>query len=186
MRSAFLVDVKLTLSREDLWEEQNLGQPNTAAKRTASECQFELPFNCAFPVTFKIQCKQYEIPYREVWKQKLRVSITKCEKGFFRWKVYFSFKFQVLAPRGLVFAPATKYARISRAFAFDKSKFLFLCTFLLVALVWLCGSFAENVGNPTKYFLSGFIQSCRTPSRFNSLPCPLGRNTEEQQQVLGP
>ena len=140
-----------------------------------------------FWLRFKIQCKQDEIPYREVGKQKVRVSIRKWDKGLSRWKVYFSFKFQALAPRGLVFAQATRYARISRAFAFDKSKFNFFYTFLLVALVWQLGSFAEKCGKANKdpqmyrpkiFSVWRFIQSCRTPSRFNSLPCSLGRNTD--------
>ena len=46
-----------------------------------------------------------------------------------RSKVYFSFKFQALAPRALVFAPTTKYARISRAFAFDRANLIFFPPF---------------------------------------------------------
>ena len=60
-----------------------------------------------------------------------------------------------------MFAPATKYARISGAFALDKSNFFY--SVLLVALVWMCGSFAEKCGKAyktsctcagKKYFLS--------------------------------
>ena len=57
-------------------------------------------------------------------------------------------KFQALAPRGLVFAPATKYARISGALALDKSKFFYAV--VLVALVWLCDSFAAKCGKVKK------------------------------------
>ena len=61
-----------------------------------------------------------------------------------------------------MFAPTTKYEKISGAFALDKSNFCFYVV-LLVALVWLCGSFAEKCGKANKssrkcagkkYFLS--------------------------------
>ena len=35
------------------------------------------------------------------------------------------------------------------------------------------------------FSVSRFSQSCPTPSALNSLPCPLGRNSEQQRQVLG-
>ena len=66
----------------------------------------------------------------------------------------------------------------------------FFHAFLLVPLVWLCDSVGVKCGNTTKssrkcagkMYIS---QSCRTPRRFYNLPCPLGRNSEEQQQMLG-
>jgi len=69
---------------------------------------------------------------------------------------------------------------------------IFFHVVLLVALLWLCGSSAcvkatkaaVNV-RAKKISVWRFSQSCPTPSGLNSLPCPLGRNSEEQRQVLG-
>ncbi|KAK2548316.1 hypothetical protein P5673_031551 [Acropora cervicornis] len=58
-------------------------------------------------------------------------------------------RFETLAPRGLVFAPGTKYERIMGSFALDKSDIFFYAV-LLVELVWLCGSFAEKCGKANK------------------------------------
>ena len=77
-----------------------------------------------FRLRIQIQCKQAKIPYREVWIQKVRVRKRRWGKGLSRWKVYSSFKFQALAPKGLVFAPTTKNEKISGAFALDKSNFI--------------------------------------------------------------
>ena len=58
-----------------------------------------------------------------------------------------------------MFAPTTKYDRITGAFALDKSNFFHVV--LLVALLWLCGSSACEKANKSsrkcagkKYFLS--------------------------------
>ena len=63
-------------------------------------------------------------------------------------KFVFSFEFQALAPRGLMFAPTTKYERISGAFALDNSNFFRVVVF--VTLVRSCGSFAEKCGKANK------------------------------------
>ena len=76
-----------------------------------------------FRFRIKIQCKQAKIPYCEVWKLKVRVWKRKWVKGLSHWKVYSSFKFQALAPKGLVFALTTKNERISGAYVLDKSIF---------------------------------------------------------------
>ena len=92
-----------------------------------------------------------------------------------------------------MFAPTTKYEKISGAFALDKSNFCFYVV-LLVALVWLCGSFAEKCGKANKsrrkcagkkYFLSEDLTRAAELSGLNSLPCSLGRNTDKQQQMFG-
>ena len=86
-------------------------------------------------------------------------------------------------------APTVKYERISGAFVLEKSNFLSCSSPCCVDLVMRffrrkkCG----KANKSSRKILSGlrYSQSCRTPSGINSLPWPLGRNTEEQQQVLG-
>ena len=88
--------------------------------------------------------KSNVIPYREVWKQKVR----EHEKVGEKLVSFKDYKFQALAPRGLVFAPATKYARISGALALDKSNFF--TQFSLLRWFGCAILSQQNVGKPTK------------------------------------
>ena len=90
-------------------------------------------------------------------------------------------------------APTAKNERISGAFALDKSNFLSCSSPCCVGLVmrffhWKMWESQQKQPLMCWQKISSslrYSQSCRTPSGINSLPCPLGRNTEEQQQVLG-
>ena len=71
-----------------------------------------------------------------------------------RWKVYFSFKLQALAPRGLVLAPTTKFERISGAFALDKSNFLSCSSSCCVGLVVRFFRRKKKIGKANKAVLN--------------------------------
>ena len=106
-------------------------------------------------------------------------------KGLLRWKVYFSFNFQALAPRGLVFAPTTKNEQISGAFALDKSNFLSCgspcCVDLDVRFfqrkMWESQPKQPLMCRQKMLSVWRFSQSCLARSGINTLPV--------QQQVLG-
>ena len=76
-------------------------------------------------------------------------------------------------------------SRSTRAIFFTQFSLLrwFGCAVPSQKNVGKCTKPAVNVPAKIIFFLK-ISQSCRTPSRFNSLPCPLGGNTEEQKQVL--
>ena len=101
--------------------------------------------------------------------------------------------FKRLHPRVSCLHPRRKMREFRARWRSAKANFFHAV--LLVALVWLCDSVAVKCGKADKssrkcagkiYCLSKELaRAAELQEGSTILPCPLGRNTEEQQQVLG-